>query len=114
MCTGAAVLAIASAGQSASGHSLNGVCAALGAGVLWGTMYIPYRKAYLTGMNPMSFVTFFTFGELGMMGALAFSYIGSAPLWHALVQARGVMFWLMLGGFIWVIGDLFRRTRPNT
>jgi drug/metabolite transporter (DMT)-like permease len=109
MCTGAAVLAIASAGQSASGHSLNGVWAALGAGVLWGTMYIPYRKAYLTGMNPMSFVTFFTFGELGMMGALAFSYIGAAPLWHALVQARGVMFWLMLGGFIWVIGDLFQQ-----
>ena len=38
---------------------------------LWGTMYIPYRKAYLTGMNPLSFVTFFTFGELGMMAALA-------------------------------------------
>ena len=109
MCIGAAVLAIASAGQSASGHSLNGVWAALGAGVLWGTMYIPYRKAYLTGMNPMSFVTFFTFGELGMMGALAFAYIGAAPLWHALVQARGVMFWLMLGGFIWVIGDLFQQ-----
>jgi Sugar transport protein len=54
-------------------------------------------------------VTFFTFGELGMMGALAFSYIGAAPLWHALVQARGVMFWLMLGGFIWVIGDLFQQ-----
>ncbi len=83
MCVGAAVLAIASAGQSASGHSLNGVWAALGAGVLWGTMYIPYRKAYLTGMNPLSFVTFFTFGELGMMGALAFAYIGVAPLWHA-------------------------------
>lgn len=109
MCLGAAVLAIASSGQSTSGHSLNGVWAALGAGVLWGTMYIPYRKAYLTGMNPLSFVTFFTFGELGMMGALAFSYIGVMPLWHALVQARGVIFWLMLGGFIWVIGDLFQQ-----
>ena len=109
MCTGAAILAIASAGQSASGHSLNGVWAALGAGVLWGTMYIPYRKAYLTGMNPMSFVTFFTFGELGMMSALAFSYIGFAPLWHELLAARNVVFWLMLGGFIWVIGDLFQQ-----
>jgi hypothetical protein len=39
-------------------------------------MYIPYRKAYLTGMNPLSFVTFFTFGELGMMGTLAVSYTG--------------------------------------
>jgi drug/metabolite transporter (DMT)-like permease len=109
MCVGAAVLAIASASQSSSAHSLNGVWAALGAGVLWGTMYIPYRKAYLTGMNPLSFVTFFTFGELGMMGALALSYIGFTPLWHELMQARNVMFWLMLGGFIWVIGDLFQQ-----
>src|ERR1700736_6445255 len=34
MCLGATILAIASAGQSSSGHSLNGVWAALGAGVL--------------------------------------------------------------------------------
>jgi hypothetical protein len=25
------------------------------------------------------------------------------------VQARGVVFWLLLGGFIWVIGDLFQQ-----
>jgi drug/metabolite transporter (DMT)-like permease len=109
MCLGAAILAIASAHQSSSGHSLNGVWAALGAGVLWGTMYIPYRKAYLTGMNPLSFVTFFTFGELGMMATLALAYLGIAPLWHQLVQARNVFFWLMLGGFVWVIGDLFQQ-----
>jgi drug/metabolite transporter (DMT)-like permease len=109
MCVGATILAIASAGQSSSGHSMNGAWAALGAGVLWGTMYIPYRKAYLTGMNPLSFVTFFTFGELGMMSALAFGYIGAAPVWHELMQARNIVFWLMLGGFIWVIGDLFQQ-----
>ncbi|MGB7847099.1 MAG: GRP family sugar transporter [Candidatus Acidiferrum sp.] len=109
MCVGAAVLAIASASQSSSAHSLNGVWAALGAGVLWGTMYIPYRKAYLTGMNPLSFVTFFTFGELGMMTALALGYNGFAPLWRELMQAREIIFWLMLGGFIWVIGDLFQQ-----
>jgi glucose uptake protein GlcU len=109
MCVGAAVLAIASASQSSSAHSLNGVWAALGAGVLWGTMYIPYRKAYLTGMNPLSFVTFFTFGELGMMGALAIGYNGLGPLWRELLQARAVTFWLMLGGFVWVIGDLFQQ-----
>jgi drug/metabolite transporter (DMT)-like permease len=109
MCVGAAVLAIASASQSSSAHSLNGVWAALGAGVLWGTMYIPYRKAYLTGMNPLSFVTFFTFGELGMMSTLALTYIGVSPLWRQLVEARAVIFWLMLGGFIWVIGDLFQQ-----
>src|SRR5271168_1177220 len=109
MCVGAAILAIASAQQSSSGHSLNGVWAALGAGVLWGTMYIPYRKAYLTGMNPLSFVTFFTFGELGMMATLALMYLGVTPLWRELVQARSVCFWLMLGGVLWVIGDLFQQ-----
>jgi len=109
MCVGATFLAIASASQGPSAHSLNGVWAALGAGVLWGTMYIPYRKAYLTGMNPLSFVTFFTFGEVGMMTALALGYIGVSPIWHVLVQARSIIFWLMLGGFIWVIGDLFQQ-----
>ncbi|HXY26637.1 MAG TPA: GRP family sugar transporter [Candidatus Acidoferrum sp.] len=106
MCAGATLLAIASSTQGPAGHSLRGVWAALGAGVLWGTMYIPYRKAYLTGMNPLSFVTFFTFGELGMMSALAITYTGLAALWQELLSARSVIFWLMLGGFIWVIGDL--------
>jgi drug/metabolite transporter (DMT)-like permease len=109
MCTGATLLAIASSCQAPAAHSLRGVWAALGAGVLWGTMYIPYRKAYLTGMNPLSFVTFFTFGELGMMTTLAVSYLGLAPLWHQLQSACDVLFWLMLGGFIWVIGDLFQQ-----
>lgn len=109
MCVGAAVLAVASSSQTTATHSLNGVWAALGAGILWGTMYIPYRKAYLTGMNPLSFVTFFTFGELGMMTALAVSYNGVAAMGHELMQARAVIFWLMLGGFIWVIGDLFQQ-----
>jgi hypothetical protein len=109
MCVGAAMLAIASSSQGPPAHSMSGVWAALGAGVLWGTMYIPYRKAYLTGMNPLSFVTFFTFGELGMMTALAISTKGIGLLWNELERARGVMFWLMLGGFIWVIGDLFQQ-----
>jgi len=109
MCFGATLLAIASAAQGPAGHSFRGIWAALGAGVLWGTMYIPYRKAYLTGMNPLSFVTFFTFGELGMMSALAIGYKGLSPLWQELLSARGVIFWLMLGGFIWVIGDLFQQ-----
>ncbi|HTZ30916.1 MAG TPA: GRP family sugar transporter [Methylomirabilota bacterium] len=109
LCVGGAMLAIASASQNASGHGMSGIWAAFGAGVLWGTMYIPYRKAYLTGMNPLSFVTFFTFGELGMMGALALVYSGATPLWHELQAARSVIFWLMLGGFVWVIGDLFQQ-----
>ena len=88
---------------------MHGVLAALGAGALWGTMYIPYRKAYLSGMNPLSFVTFFTIGEVGMMSALSFSTLGTQQLFAELHSARGVIFWLMLGGFIWVIGDLFQQ-----
>ncbi len=109
MCVGAALLAVASSTQAPAAHSMRGVWAALGAGILWGTMYIPYRKAYLSGMNPLSFVTFFTFGELGMMAALAFGYLGRASLWHELTRGRDVLFWLMLGGFVWVIGDVFQQ-----
>src|SRR5882762_5235550 len=109
MFAGATLLAIASSSQAAPGRATLGVLAALGAGVLWGTMYIPYRKAYLTGMNPLSFVTFFTIGELGMMSALSFGTLGAHALFAQLSSARGVIFWLTLGGFIWVIGDLFQQ-----
>jgi drug/metabolite transporter (DMT)-like permease len=106
---GATLLAFASSTQASSGKATLGVIAALGAGILWGTMYIPYRKAYLTGMNPLSFITFFTVGELGTMTALALGYRGAVPLWHEIVSARTMLFWLMLGGFVWVIGDLFQQ-----
>jgi glucose uptake protein GlcU len=110
MCVGAAILAIASSGAHTAGaNPARGVLAALGAGLLWGTMYIPYRKAYLSGMNPLSFVTFFTVGELTMMSALSFSTLGAQRLFAELHSARGVIFWLMLGGFIWVVGDLFQQ-----
>jgi len=109
MFSGAALLALASSNQAAPGKAMLGVVAALGAGILWGTMYIPYRKAYLTGMNPLSFVTFFTAGELVTMTALAVGYRGAGPLWRELMSARALLFWLMLGGFVWVIGDLFQQ-----
>ena len=106
---GATLLAIASAHEAAPGKATLGILAALGAGILWGTMYIPYRKAYLTGMNPLSFITFFTVGEVLTMTLLAIGYRGATPLWHELESARAVLFWLMLGGFVWVIGDLFQQ-----
>jgi drug/metabolite transporter (DMT)-like permease len=106
---GATLLAVASSHHAAPGKAELGVFAALGAGILWGTMYIPYRKAYLTGMNPLSFITFFTVGELVTMTLLAIGYRGALPLWRELVSARDVLFWLMLGGFVWVIGDLFQQ-----
>lgn len=110
MFAGATLLAIASSAQSPAEHPLRGILAALAAGLLWGTMYVPYRKAYLTGMNPLSFIAFFTFGELGMMAALALAYGGGLiPLLHQIELARSVLFWLMIGGFVWVIGDLFQQ-----
>jgi drug/metabolite transporter (DMT)-like permease len=110
MFVGAVLLALASSTQAPNVRALHGVVAALSAGVLWGTMYIPYRKAYLTGMNPLSFVAFFTIGELGMMTTLALRSAGGIlPLWRELVEARSVLFWLAAGGFIWVIGDLFQQ-----
>ena len=110
MFAGGTALAIASSTQAAPENAIRGVIAALAAGVLWGTMYIPYRKAYLTGMSPLSFITFFTVGELGMMIVLAVVYSGGfTPLLNEMTTARHVLFWLLLGGFVWVIGDLFQQ-----
>ena len=109
---GACVLAYATQQHSGGGpkNATLGVLAALGAGLLWGTMYIPYRKAYLSGMNPLSFVTVFTFGELGTVVALGATFHGGlGNLWLELGQARPAMFWLFLGGFCWVLGDLFQQ-----
>jgi hypothetical protein len=110
MFAGAWLLATASAAQAPAGRAGRGVAAALAAGVMWGTMYIPYRKAYLTGMNPLSFVTFFTFGELGMMSVIAVGDRGGvAQVLAELMRARDVLFWLLCGGFVWVVGDLFQQ-----
>jgi drug/metabolite transporter (DMT)-like permease len=111
--SGACLLAYATtrhAGGGPHGTAALGILAALGAGLLWGTMYIPYRKAYLSGMNPLSFVTVFTFGELGTVFTLALVFGGG---YHGvvadMVKVRPVMFWLFLGGFCWVLGDLFQQ-----
>jgi len=109
---GAAILTFATAHQSTNSPDkvAMGILAALGAGVLWGTMYIPYRKAYISGMNPLSFVTIFTFGELGTVFTLgAIFHGGVGNLVGELQRARPMLFWLFLGGFCWVIGDLFQQ-----
>jgi glucose uptake protein GlcU len=97
-------------GGAMGSHAFRGIVAALGASLMWGTMYVPYRKAYLSGMNPLSFVTVFTVGELGTVLALTLALDGGM---HSsafqLFRVPGVLFWLFLGGFMWVIGDLFQQ-----
>jgi len=94
-------------GGAHGGRALSGVLAAVGASLLWGTMYIPYRKAYISGMNPLSFVTVFTIGELGTCFALVMALDGGtkAAVFHS-PEIKHLLFWLFLGGFVWVIGDL--------
>jgi len=115
---GACLLAYATSQQATTvAHSSDaahratmGILAALGAGVLWGTMYVPYRKAYISGMNPLSFVTVFTLGELGTTLTLAWIFLGGFHnLASDLSNARPMLFWLFLGGFCWVLGDLFQQ-----
>lgn len=101
--------------NASSTHAVAGVAAALGASLLWGTMYVPYRKAYLSGMNPLSFVTIFTVGELGTMFALS---IGLAGGFHTvagqLFAARHFVFWLFSADSAGSSATSFSSTRPST
>lgn len=112
--TGACLITWASAqlapASSTPGRAAAGIVAALGAALLWGTMYVPYRKSYISGMNPLSFVAIFTVGELVTALALACVF-GGGPreVYAQLSAARPVLFWLFLGGFCWVLGDLFQQ-----
>ncbi len=106
---GAILISAASTSQSAQGNAVRGIAAALGAGLMFGSMYIPYRKAYITGMNPLSFLTFFTFGEIVTVTVLAIAFLGGVRQFgHELVVNRQILFWPLLGGFMWVVGDLFQ------
>ncbi len=106
---GAVLLSAASTSQAAQGSALRGIGAALGAGFMFGSMYISYRKAYITGMNPLTFLTFFTFGEITTVTVLAVVFLGGVrPLWQELAANRHILFWPLLGGFMWVVGDLLQ------
>jgi glucose uptake protein GlcU len=106
---GAILLSTASTSQVAQGSAFRGVAAALGAGLMFGSMYISYRKAYLTGMNPLTFLTYFTFGEITTVTVLAVVFLGGIqPFWQELAANRHILFWPLLGGFMWVVGDLLQ------
>ncbi|MGC2661459.1 MAG: GRP family sugar transporter [Bryobacteraceae bacterium] len=106
---GAILISAASGAEAGHGSPARGIAAALGAGLMFGSMYISYRKAYITGMNPLTFLTWFTFGEIVTVTLLAIVSLGGATLfWQALVANRSILLWPMLGGFMWVVGDLFQ------
>lgn len=103
----AILVSAASTSQTTHSYAVRGIVAALGAGLMFGSMYIPYRKAYITGMNPLTFLTFFT-REMTMVTILAVIFLGAQPFWRELSADRHVLFWPLLGGFMWVIGDLLQ------
>ena len=74
-------------------------------------MYIPYRKAYISGMNPLSFVTVFHRRRTGHDARARASRSMAEPMPQSSTPAksRHLLFWLFLGGFVWVIGDLFQQ-----
>ena len=109
MFVGAIVLSLVSSSHAGSAHPIRGVAAALGAGLMFGSQYIPFRKAYITGLNPFTFLTFFTFGEMTTMTIVAVSFTGGLfPFLRQLAANTGILFWPLLGGFMWVVGDLFQ------
>lgn len=106
---GAILISAASTSQGGQGKATRGIAAALGAGLMFGSMYIPYRKAYISGMNPLTFLTFFTFGEMTTVTVLAIIFLhGIQPFWNELAASRNILFWPLLGGFMWVVGDLLQ------
>lgn len=106
---GALLISNASTSQSAHGNAIRGILSALGAGLMFGSMYIPYRKAYITGMNPLTFLTYFTIGEMTTVAVVAIVFLGGIePFWTQLSLNRNILFWPLLGGFMWVVGDLLQ------
>ena len=106
---GALLISNASTSQSGHGNATHGILAALGAGLMFGSMYIPYRKAYISGMNPLTFLTYFTVGEMTTVTIVAMVFLGGVgPFWQQLVANRTILFWPLLGGFMWVVGDLLQ------
>jgi glucose uptake protein GlcU len=72
-------------------------------------MYIPYRKAYLSGLNPLSFITIITLGEMVTIGLLVLTLQdGNGTILDQMRAVRSSILWLALGGLCWVIGDLFQ------
>jgi len=60
-------------------------------------------------MNPLSFVTIFTVGEVITVVVLGILFLGGSTFGNAILTAGPVLFWVFLGGAFWVVGDLFQQ-----
>ena len=82
---GATLLGLASAHQAGGPpHRLvTGILSALGAGGLGGTMYIPYRKAYLRGLIPSPLSRCLRWESWGQRSPLPLCFWAACgPLWN--------------------------------
>jgi len=110
MCVGAALLStIASSSAAPVAHSYRGVWPPSAPAPLGHDVHPVSQSLSHRNEPAFSFVTFFTFGELGMMSALAVSYLGPRPALASTASAATSSSGSWLGGFIWVIGDLFQQ-----
>ena len=109
---GAAVLAIATAQQNAGARRVRGIgiiAAGAGRGRAAGHDVYSLSQQYISGMNPLSFVTIFTFGELGTVFLLGWIFYEALHRCWPSSIARGRCF----SGRFWriLLGD--RRSVPK-
>ena len=97
-------------GSGASPHALRGLLAAAGASLMWGTMYVPYRKAYRERYES-ALVRYRVYG--GRTGYDVPSHLdarrGHEVLCVSVAPQQAVAFLAVPGGLRWVVGDLFQQ-----
>ena len=106
---GAIVLSLASGAQSSSTNPTRGLWLGHRRWRRLGIDVHSLSQGVCHEINPLTFLTYFTVGELGTMTAISVAFLGGVgPFWHELVINEHILFWPFLGGLMWVVGDLFQ------
>ena len=107
---GAILISAASTSGAAHGSALHGIAAAVGAGLMFGIDVHPVSKGLHHRHEPAHVPHLFhVWRDDDDDGGCAGLFTGGAgPFWHELVANRAILLWPMLGGFMWVVGDLFQ------
>jgi len=95
---------------AAASHAGTRILAAIGASFMWGTMYgsLPqgiYQRDESALVRYSLYCRRIRHGAGADTGVRCGLHSPSFDLFHH----RGLVFWLFLGGFVWVIGDLFQQ-----